>query len=174
MEERIKKVKQAVQDFINNDPELLDLSAHEQAISHRIAVYLEQIFASEKLNVDCEYNKHFEDPKKIDTSSLNLNLCKECKCHSCKSIIEIKCEKIPKKRFRPDILLHLRGIDDRNFIVIEVKKEDECLFDEAKLKALTKSKKMGGEYGYEIGVFIWFPNNKPNFKWYVNEKQLDF
>lgn len=167
-----EKVIRAVQYFIDNDPELLDLSAHEQAISHRIGVYLEQVFASKKLNVDCEYNKHLGDPKRIDLHDLNPESYKSCGCDPCKKITSQNIHEILEKDFRPDIVLHLRGNDRRNLIVIEVKKSRECPFDEAKLKSLTKPRDIGGEYGYELGVFIWFPKNKPKLKWFVSGQQV--
>ncbi|MFZ2522837.1 MAG: hypothetical protein WAW92_00445 [Minisyncoccia bacterium] len=161
------KIIKAVECFINNDIELLDLSAHEQAISHRIGVYLESIFESEKLSIDCEYNKHLNKPKEINLHDLDPELLKTCGCGSCKKIVARNLYEIPEKSFRPDIVIHSRGNDERNLVVIEVKKHKECLFDEAKLKALTRPKNIGGEYGYELGVFIWFIENKPQYKWFV-------
>ena len=54
---------------------------------------------------------------------------------------------------------------------LEPKKDKECPFDEAKLdeaklKALTKLVHGGGQYGHKSGVFIWFSENKPNYKWF--------
>jgi hypothetical protein len=162
-----EKVIQAVKLFIDNDIKLLESSAHEQAISHRIGVYLESLFESEKLNIDCEYNKHLDEPKKIDLYNLNPKLCENCKCNSCRFVVKGNLNEIPEKGFRPDILVHERGTDGFNLIVIEVKKDKECPFDEAKLRALTLSKDKGGEFGYALGVFIWFVNNKAKFKWFT-------
>ena len=166
------KVIQAIQLFVDHDQKLLELSAHEQAVSHRIGVYLEQIFASEKLNVDCEYNKHLDEPKKIDLYDLDPELCKKCKCESCKFVIQGKRNEIPERGFRPDILLHLRGSDERNLIAVEIKKNKECPFDDAKLNALTKLKKDGGEYEYKLGVFIWFKDGKPQYKFFIAGVQV--
>jgi len=162
-----ENVTQAVNLFMDNDIKLLDSSAHEQAISHRIGVYLESIFKSEKLNIDCEYNKHLDEPKKIDLYNLNTELCQKCRCHSCKFVIDGNYNEIPERGFRPDILIHKRGTDENNLIAIEVKKEKECPFDEAKLRALTLPKSDGGEFGYELGVFIWFADNSPQYKWFA-------
>lgn len=166
------KVVEAVKCFINNDLELLDLSAHEQAISHRIGVYLESFFESEKLKVDCEYNKHLNKPKEIDLNDLNPLLFKTCNCDSCKKVVEGNTYEISEKSFRPDIVIHSRGNDERNLVAVEIKKLKECPFDEAKLRALTKSKTDGGEFGYELGVFIWFKNNEPKYKWFTNGNQI--
>ncbi len=162
----------AVNLFIDNDIKLLESSAHEQAISHRIGVYLESLFESEKLNIDCEYNKHLDEPKKIDLYDLDPELCKRCKCHSCQFVIDGNYNEIPERGFRPDILVHKRGTDGFNLIAIEVKKYKECPFDEAKLKALTKPFDDGGEYGYQLGVFVWFFDNKAQFKWFVAGREV--
>ena len=79
---------------------------------------------------------------------------------------------IPERGFRPDILVHKRGTDGFNLIAIEVKKDKECPFDEAKLRALTKPFDDYGEYGYELGVFIWFPENIPSYKWFVGGVEI--
>lgn len=78
------------------------------------------------LKVDCEYNRYFVDPKK---------LCGD-------NIV-------------PDIVVHERGCDRRNALVIEVKKlnGDEETKDERKLRGLT-SRTCG--YGYALGVFLVF------------------
>lgn len=167
-----EKVMKAVNLFIDNDIKLLESSAHEQAISHRIGVYLESLFESEKLNIDCEYNKHLDEPKKIDLYNLDPNLCENCKCNSCRFVIKGNLNEIPERGFRPDILVHKRETDGFNLIAIEVKKDKECPFDEAKLKALTKPLNDYGEYGYELGVFVWFPENIPSYKWFVSGVEI--
>ena len=69
------------------DLELLTGSAHEQAISHRIGVYLEDIYASQKLSIDCEYNKHLGRPKEIDLDDIDPVVFGACTCTSCKKIL---------------------------------------------------------------------------------------
>jgi hypothetical protein len=166
------KIIEAVKYFMDNDKELLQLSAHEQAISHRIAVYLEKVLNSKEFNVDCEYNKHLENTKSFDINILDMELYKACKCESCKNIIRNNINEIPSKNFRPDIVVHLRGKDTENKIVIEVKKEFECPFDLLKLETLTRAKESGGEYRYGLGVFIWFSDNKPKYRWFVDGKEI--
>lgn len=167
-----EQVRRAVTLFILNDLGLLTSSAHEQAISHRIGVYLEGIYASQKLNIDCEYNKHLGKPKEIDLDDIDPAMFGACKCASCKKILAGNFHTISEKSFRPDIVVHSRGNNERNLIAIEVKKHKECPFDEAKLRALTKPRDARGEYGYELGVFIWFTKNEPQYKWFVAGAQV--
>ena len=160
--EKLKcKVRMALDLFMENDKELLTIGGgvHEQAISHRIAVYLEGLFKG--LHVDCEYNKHGDGGKKVAENIRGARCkcpCKSCSnwcgrngnCNNCnKSIVEI----------RPDIIIHKKRGDERNgnIVVIEIKKKEECKFDQAKLEALTCQH---GNYKYDLGVFIYFPEVK--------------
>jgi hypothetical protein len=65
-EQRVDVAKVAVtrscRKLLNRDLMLLAIGAHEQAICHRLAVYLEPFSA---LNVDCEYNRQRVHPKSI-------------------------------------------------------------------------------------------------------------
>ncbi|WP_342726761.1 hypothetical protein AAFG07_07900 [Bradyrhizobium sp. B097] len=66
MEQRADAAKIAVwrgcKKLLKRDLLLLAIGAHEQAICHRLAVYLETFSA---LNVDCEYNRQRVHPKSI-------------------------------------------------------------------------------------------------------------
>ncbi len=87
-------------------------------------------------DVDCEYNRHKGNVKKI----------------------------IEEKNIFPDIIIHKRGTDSENFAVIELKNEtnisnDGRKTDKTKLQALTKSYNNGEKdslynYGYKFGLAI--------------------
>ena len=62
--------------------------------------------------------------------------------------------------------MHSRGNDDCNLIAIEIKKDNLCLFDAVKLRALTKLKNCEGKYEYQLGVFLYFPAGKPEYIWF--------
>lgn len=153
------KVTYAVNQFLAEVPNLLKLDVHEQSISHRIAVYLEPLFKG--WNVDCEYNKHLESSKKMDLSEINPDDHKSCGCEVCKKNIDGEDIKLENRLFRPDILVHQRGTDEGNLIAIELKKEKECFFDQAKLNALTS---LDDDYRYALGVNIYFIDGEPQFK----------
>jgi len=57
------KVECAVNDFRENDLDLLELSADERAATHQIACYLKKYFPG--WNVDCEYNRKNAEPKRL-------------------------------------------------------------------------------------------------------------
>jgi hypothetical protein len=52
----------SIDSLLDNDMDLLATGAHEQAICHRLAVYLEQ---HTDLNVDCEYNRNMMRAKEL-------------------------------------------------------------------------------------------------------------
>ena len=181
-----QKVEQAVIEFMKENPSLLELDAHEQTISHRIAYYLEKLFCKsggEELNVDCEYNKRVDAYKR---SNIDLNKYlkeyppeefKNCHCYKCKQWLKNTFpETLYKKPIRPDILVHLRRHNgpDHNQVVIEIKKAKICPFDKSKLQALTELDKSEECYGYQLGVFLYFPvpERKPRFLYFCDGKQF--
>jgi hypothetical protein len=168
-EELKHNVRAAVETFLANDKELLGLDAHEQSISHRIAVYLEQPF--EGFNVDCEYNRHGVGSKDVKLIKKLKSVRYSCRCDDCRNWStgsQDKDNSSEKNLIRPDVLVHERKIDEKNEIVIEIKKDQECEFDKEKLRALTLSKSKYGEFGYKLGVFVYFPNNEAEYKWFEN------
>lgn len=169
------KVKSSIHMFLANDNELLSLAGgvHEQTISHRIAVYLEPLFKD--YHVDCEYNKHGDrgENKKIIENVTNSR--QTCKCEKCKKWSRRRknsFNSINKINFeiRPDIIIRKKRGEksNGNILVIEIKKNKECLFDQEKLKALTLS---SGDFKYRLGTFIYFSKCKPKYKWFVNGKE---
>jgi len=147
-------VEKAVKVLLEEDKSLLDKGAHEQAITHRIAVYVEKEFNDSNLNFDCEYNKHLEKSKMFLSSGPS------CHCKSCRKLKE------GDKLFRPDIIVHKRGTDAHNLIVVEVKKgETFCKFDTEKIIALTTK---SDEYKYQVGLCLSFSNNQPKYEWFVD------
>lgn len=117
-----QKVRIALRALFCKDARLLDLDVHEQSITHSLANHLQSQF--EDLDVDCEYNRHGEDPKKLGDNTII-----------------------------PDIVVHQRGCDCSNALVIEVKKSnsDRAKKDEHKLSGLT-DRECG--YGYSLGMFL--------------------
>ncbi len=59
-------IKSALHMLFKREKYLLLTDAHEQAITHRLAVYLEGFYP--EYHVDCEYNRYGIDPKRVDQS----------------------------------------------------------------------------------------------------------
>lgn len=125
----------AVDAFLHFDRELLANDAHEQAIAHRIASYIEKNDAR-GYAVDCEYNKRSGDAKRW---------------HG--------------RIFRPDIIVHKRGKNGRgdNLLVVEIKKDKICISNIARLKFMTNP--YNGAFGYELGCFLYFESGRPQYLW---------
>lgn len=156
-EELLICVKKAVELFLEETPNLMDFEVHEQAISHRIALHLQQFT---RLNVDCEYNKNLKGTKYLMAKE---EVYKNCTCGACRRNPPEEGQK--RRRFRPDIIVHKRGDESKNLIAVEVKKTDFCLFDKAKLMALTDETE---DYHYKLGVFIYFPEGRAQYKCYAD------
>lgn len=127
-------IAKAFDSVYKNDKFLIENGLCERCIMFRFAHYLAELYPD--YDVDCEYNKHKGNVKKI----------------------------IEDKNIFPDIIIHKRGTDSENFAVIELKNKAntnniERKNDETKLKALTKSNNDGEKdslynYGYKFGLAI--------------------
>lgn len=132
------KVIGALQSFLGEDITLLTVNASERSISHKFAEHLQQVFTDK--TVDCEYNRLGERPK-----TLRRNLFED-----------IKEDDQDAKTVFPDIVIHKRGVQTDNILVIEIKKSNSGVSndkDMTKLKAFTDSR---GDYRYKLGLFIVF------------------
>ena len=97
-------MREAIRALYEKDSALFRRDVHEVAISHRLAIYLEQILKEKKLlgdcSVDIEYNRNLYGGKYLS-----------------------------KENERPDILVHKRGNHERNLLIIEIKKEYQSSTD---------------------------------------------
>jgi hypothetical protein len=117
--------------LIDEQAELLDLNVTERTVSHHLARYLAQLFP-EGYHVDVEYNRHGEDPKRLNLPSRKA----------------LDRELLATTVF-PDILVHKRNTNDMNLLVLEMKKPGEGIeYDEIKLKAFRS------ELGYSHAAHI--------------------
>lgn len=127
-------IEKAFDSVYKNDKFLIENGLCERCIMFRFARYLANLYPD--YDVDCEYNRHKNNVKKIDVETTAF----------------------------PDVIIHTRGIDDNNFAVIELKNKTNKSVsgrenDEIKLKALTKSNNDGNKnslynYGYKFGLAI--------------------
>jgi hypothetical protein len=162
----------AVNSFLGESRSLLEYEVYEPAISHRIAFHLERLFENAKLpslDVDCEYNKHLRGAKTINLKQILKDALDACKCGNCKKILKSRIP--PDKEFRPDVVVHRRGLDNLNALVVEIKKSKMCPFDLEKIRALTLD---CGEFGYNLGVHVSFRGDGAQYVWFVNGSQAHF
>ena len=127
-----KKLKEALECLLDNDSYLLKKDLNERSISHRLAMYLQQMF--DGWDVDCEYNKDHDVTKKL------VNFPKQ-----------IPSDDTNAKTVYPDIIIHHRGTTD-NLLVIEMKKttnNDRHDNDKQKLNAF---KEEGLRYCHAVAL----------------------
>ena len=131
-------IKCCLQKLRRLDKYLLDINVNERTITHKLAQYLEEYIP--EFDVDCEYNRFEHD----DTDGIvkRLDLPKD----------NINWDDTDAKIIFPDIIVHKRGTQGKNILVIEVKKTSSSIpeiFDRNKLIAFTKD-----PYNYELGLFL--------------------
>jgi len=105
-EEIENKIQTSIGILFKKDAFLLLHAAHERSVTHKLAEYLQKEFPD--YHVDCEYNKHSKEVKKL------LRKCSE------KELEKRTCGK-SSDRIYPDIVVHIRGNDGKNLLVIEAK-----------------------------------------------------
>ncbi len=130
------KVETALREFFCEDIDLLCLKANERSITHKLVEHLQRQFKC--LEVDCEYNRRRNRTKKLPDAPETTQTTR------------------PKQRpVYPDIVVHQRGFDENNQLVIEVKKSNRgnASRDKGKLREFTKP---GGDYKYRLGLFLKF------------------
>lgn len=114
---------------------------HEIAIVHRFAHYIENIINGALPNFnkdfDMEYNRNLDDQKRDSHGDI----------------------------MRPDFIIHQRGSNDNNILVIEFKtwwntNQDD---DIRKIKEFTDK---DGAYRYLLGATVFIEREKQNIVWY--------
>lgn len=139
-EDVAKKLIRSLEEYFKEDHELLyKNNLYEPTFSHRIARYLEKYF--DEYHIDCEYSKAISDPK-VDENA---------------------------KRIRPDIIVHTRNTNERNLLIIEVKK---CGSKSARfLKDIDKLKKINN-LNYNLAAVIGITKNHIYVRFISDELSL--
>lgn len=168
-EETLELINLSVSSFIQNERALLERNLNEQLLSSRLAHYLSLNF--NRHNVDAEYNGDIDKPN--DRKALDIA------SHEIEHIGK-KVNANDSYRITPDIIIHIRGTNEDNLVVIEVKKDVSSelnkKFDLIKLKHLTTNY-LGNHYNYKLGVAIVFGTSKNagtmEAKYFVNGSEVD-
>ncbi|MCE4065777.1 hypothetical protein LXM63_11785 [Chryseobacterium gleum] len=124
----------ALTKLYNQDISLIERQAHERSSVFRFGLYFSEIIAQtsfgadNELTIDFDYNRNGENIK--DMAGFN-----------------------PKHGIFPDIVLHHRGFNDKNIVVIEFKGHWSGKGrDDEKLKGFTSE--IVNDYHYGLGVFV--------------------
>ena len=151
----LEAVSGALSDIVSKDRDLLTLQAHELALVHRFGVYLEErlreYLRKHELTIDLDYDRHRDAqkwlPPRPDGSEGD------------------------ERRFRPDLVVHHRGEDSRNVLVVEWKKSArysivECL--EERIHRLLADRDEHHGYGYMLGVLA--DSSDTGIRWRVFDR----
>ena len=166
----IKLLKQSVDLLYTNDSYLIKHCVHEQDISHRIAHYFENLlnhyswYKKSSFNVEVEYNRNFDDSKRVYNNCYN---CDNAICYIHQFSYQIDNY---QSSCKPDIILHERGSNDNNILVVEIKKRnDDGKEDFAKLSAFTCN---DSDYKYKMGIYINI-DDQPSYKYFKNGQEVE-
>ena len=167
IEEIKRRFNAALEDFYKHDYRLVERDVNERSIAHRLAVHLENFFP--EYHVDCEYNKN-GDEKRFLIYEVGEAIIQQMEAeHPGRGILKkIIDGEIVFNTTYPDIIIHGREYNDRNILVIEVKKyldienlsasqREHISIDHRKLEGFTRPITNDG-YGYTLGLFLNLSN----------------
>jgi hypothetical protein len=161
----------ALKELIEKDFYLIQNDVSERAITHKLAMYLEPYFTD--YSIDCEYNRNAEDGER-KTKTIKILVDEENILIDRFRRRELEIDEIALFSTYPDIIVHHRGVNSGNLLIVEAKKTTckvDPLFDSLKLKAYTGTTEED-KYRYEWGASILFnvekPTSMPITEWYKN------
>jgi hypothetical protein len=133
-----------------NDFQLIAHNLNERTITHKLAEYLQALFS--EYHVDCEYNR---DVDQGGSQLKRINILKD-RYEAVKGKV-INGSSIDVSVY-PDIIVHRRGTNASNLLVIELKKttntdNDAREFDLEKLRCFTDQSERN-TLKYDFGVFL--------------------
>ncbi len=121
-EELNSRLTRAIESLFKVDMHLLNVNSSERSITHRLAYHLTHEFS--EYDVDCEYNRDGFDIKRLEINSQQTS-----------------SEEDEAVTVFPDIVVHKRGNNKSNLLVVELKKASSTKnsnHDIQKLKAFRK------------------------------------
>jgi len=133
-----RRVQRALGRFLETDRALLENDVAELTITNRVAAALASEFPGR--HIDTNYNRHGRYVKQLQLPP---------PCRNWQN---------PKRRVSPDIVVHRRGTDVANVLVVEIKKStnnEDRACDMAKLRAFR------GQLCYQYGLFFDFETGTP-------------
>ncbi len=144
-----RAVRSALSELVRKDSDLLEVHGHELSHVHRFGVYLEGVLGGHLtlygLTIDMDYDRHGQ-LQKVLVMQPELG----------------RMDRAEGSRFRPDLIVHHRGDDERNALVVEWKKNAGREDIELLRDRVLRVKQI---YGYMLGMLV---NSHDNFvEWCV-------
>lgn len=171
-EEIKNKLALSINKLQGKDFFLLQHDVSERSITHKLAIYISESFP--EYDVDCEYNSNIQSDNRkkyisiLKDKAKGLGLLRDS---------DGDAENILRHVY-PDIIVHERGINERNMLIVEVKKSSSQVtsdYDHEKLARYTSSE-YGNELNYRYGAFVNLGvksrAGEITFKWFKNGELL--
>ncbi len=137
-----RAVLRSISQLQERDHSLLKDGANERSISHKLGCYLSRELPD--WGVDCEYNRDHHD-ERVLAKKLGIRAQ------------SIRSDDTSGTTVYPDIVVHQRGTNDNNWLVVEIKKdanEQGAQQDKAKLEKFVE------QLHYKYGLFINFQTGR--------------
>ena len=166
----IQKVDRSIRQLLKNEQANLERNISERNLSSHLAFYFKRRF--NEFDIDPEYNGSID---------YKTNYKKGLE------IAEYKINRIKKERndnnfyrITPDIIIHKRGVDEKNLVVIEVKKDvsesKEKEYDFIILEELTRDH-CNNHFNYKLGIALELGTGKNagkhEIKYFQNGSKVD-
>lgn len=152
---------------------LLKYDVSERAIAHKLALYLTPLFSN--YDVDCEYNSNVE----ADSGKKYIVILKGIAERDGLLHKDEEDEELIYHNVYPDIIIHKRGHNKNNLLIIEIKKSSSkisCDYDLEKLKRYT-SPDDENILNYSFGAFVYIgvknKMGKDRIVWFENGNKLN-
>lgn len=135
------RINRAIRRFKDKHYKLLDVCANERSLTHKLAECLQVEF--KEYDVDCEYNRRGTDVKRLERLLFR----------------GAPSDDLDARTVYPDIIVHQRGEDENNLLVIEAKKSGvDDTIDREKLYDFTHDSQFMYRYAAQI-IFEFIPPN---------------
>jgi hypothetical protein len=190
-------LRAALADFYHDDKYLLIHDVSERAITHKLAEHLKNHLPPEfqrvrdeqgvdhVVSVDCEYNRNGDGPKYlIEMQHTREGARDQLREYEREHPDEVRNDPIVTDDAKeasttfPDIMVHSRGSNNFNYLIIEAKKQNnksDHTLDHEKLMAFT-ALQGPNPYHYKFGVFIVFRTKlqnppQPQITWFESGRE---
>jgi hypothetical protein len=134
LDEILRRFQSGIDQLLVRDAHLLRHDVSERSITHKLGFYLQELFP--EWDVDCEYNRNGHDPKTVALPRRD------------------DPEVLKSTSTFPDVIVHQRGSNERNLLVVEAKKQGCALaaqeFDRLKVEAYAR------DLAYTAGILVTF------------------
>src|SRR5436305_1266618 len=129
LEEILNRSQKAFSVLFAKDAELFRKQIHEQTVTFRFGIYLQEEFSNMSYQVDCEYNRQWDNPKRLLST---------------------------KRLIKPDLVVHRRlklgePNINANLFVLEAKKAGSWQRTFKRLGTRLCEMTDGGRFSYKLG-----------------------